>query len=82
MGQPGSAYTPQYILADPLHQGTLYATSYGGVFRSVDSGATWVRLGLDSKKAPRYDEIVSCDQELPSPKAATQPFRMAVRKHI
>ncbi len=50
---------PQYILADPQHQGTLYATSQGGVFRSVDSGADWSRVGSDLNAGPMAADPVS-----------------------
>ncbi|HXO43294.1 MAG TPA: hypothetical protein VN999_17720 [Thermoanaerobaculia bacterium] len=32
------------LVAAPTQPGPLYATSFGGVFRSEDAGATWVRI--------------------------------------
>lgn len=42
------------LAADPQQGGTVYAGSYGGIFKSTDGGATWLRTSRGLKSTAVY----------------------------
>jgi uncharacterized protein (TIGR03437 family) len=47
------------IAADPLHQGTLYAGGYYGLYQSTNAGTTW------TQKTTTYTTIIAADPSKP-----------------
>jgi hypothetical protein len=44
----GSGISVSALAADPQHSGTVYASVAGGLFKTIDGGATWTDTGLTS----------------------------------